>query len=100
MSKVNPVLEREISKAGSFNATACMNCGICAAVCPMELDLLPRQLFRYVILGLENKVIENKDTIYSCLLCRMCQENCTAEVDITENIRMIRGYINRTVHKI
>jgi heterodisulfide reductase subunit C len=100
MSKVNPALATEISKAGSFDATACMNCGICAAVCPMELDLLPRQLFRYVVLGLENKVLENKDTIYSCLLCRMCQENCTADVDITENIRMIRGYINRTVHNI
>jgi heterodisulfide reductase subunit C len=100
MAKVSTKLLDEIGQSERFNATACMNCGICAAVCPMETELLPRKLFRYVVLGLEEKVLENTETIFSCLLCRMCHEDCTADVNIAENVRFLRGYINRKVYKI
>ena len=33
-----------------------MNCGVCTATCPLGIDLLPRRLFRYVLLGLEDRV--------------------------------------------
>lgn len=86
-------------KLGSeFNATACINCGTCTAICPMEINLLPRQLFRYVLIGAEEKVLENVNNIYSCLLCRMCEENCPAGVHIAENVRSLRTYINREVY--
>jgi heterodisulfide reductase subunit C len=61
---------------------------------------MPRQLFRYVVLGLEDKVLEQTETIFSCLLCRMCEGNCPADVRIAENVRTVRNYINRKVHKI
>jgi heterodisulfide reductase subunit C len=79
-----------------FDALACMNCGVCTALCPLEVVPLPRMLFRQVMLGLEDKVLENEDTIYSCLLCRMCEVNCPAGVPIAENIRLLRKYINTT----
>ncbi len=85
----------EIKNTKSFNAFACMNCGVCTAICPMGLDLLPRQLFRYVVLGIEKKVLENQETIYSCLLCKMCEQNCPADVKIADNVRILRGYINK-----
>jgi heterodisulfide reductase subunit C len=85
----------EIKKVKSFNAYACMNCGVCTAVCPMEFDLLPRQLFRYVVMGVEEKVLENQQTIFSCLLCKMCEQNCPADVKIVENIRTLRNYIDK-----
>ena len=81
-----------------FDASACMNCGVCTALCPMEIAPLPRVLFRQVRLGLEAAVVSNIDTIYSCLLCRMCEENCPAGVPIAENIRLLRKHINRTVY--
>jgi len=81
-----------------FDAAACMNCGVCTALCPMEIGPLPRMLFRQVILGLEDKVIENADTIFSCLLCKMCEANCPAGVPIAENLRLLRNHINTTVH--
>ncbi len=37
---------------------------------------------------------ENISTIYSCLLCGMCAENCPAEVNIADNVRFLRKYIN------
>jgi len=97
MTKVNSNFIDEIKTAESFNATACMNCGVCTAICPMGLDLLPRQLFRYVVIGVEEKVLENQETIFSCLMCKMCEQNCPAGVNITENVRTLRRYINRKV---
>ena len=81
-----------------FNASACINCGCCTAVCPVEIKLLPRQLFRYVLMGAKARVLENSAAIYSCLLCKMCEENCPAGVHIAENVRSLRNYINQNVY--
>ncbi|MFZ5651610.1 MAG: 4Fe-4S dicluster domain-containing protein [Bacillota bacterium] len=100
MALVNPGFVDEVKRSEEFNASGCMNCGVCSAVCPMGIELLPRKLFRYVLLGLEDKVLENKEAIYSCLLCRMCEANCPAEVHIAENVRSLRYYMNKRVFKI
>jgi heterodisulfide reductase subunit C len=50
-----------------------------------------------VVIGIEEKVLENQDTIFSCLMCKMCEQNCPADVKIAENVRTLRGYINRKV---
>ncbi|HDD61346.1 MAG TPA: 4Fe-4S dicluster domain-containing protein [Chloroflexi bacterium] len=97
MTRVNSKFIDDIKTAESFNASACMNCGVCTAICPMGLDLLPRRLFRYVVIGVEEKVLENQETIFSCLMCKMCEQNCPAKVDIVENVRTLRRYINRKV---
>lgn len=83
-----------------FDATACMSCGACTAICPVELGLLPRTLFRLAMLGLDEQVREQEDTIFSCLLCRLCEVSCPAEVPIAENVRLLRGYFNAHVFKL
>lgn len=100
MALVNPDFVNEVKRTEEFNASACMNCGVCSAVCPMGLELLPRKLFRYVLLGLEDKVLANTETVYSCLLCKMCEANCPAQVHIAENVRFLRYYINKKVFKL
>ncbi len=100
MAKVNPAFIEKIKTSDDFDATACMNCGVCSAVCPMEIPLLPRKLFRYVLLGLEDKVLENKQVIYQCLLCKMCEANCTADVHIAENVRFLRNYVSKEIYKL
>jgi heterodisulfide reductase subunit C2 len=100
MTKVNPKFIDEFNGSDEFNAVACMNCGTCTGLCPIGLDILPRELFRYVMLGLEDKVLENLETIYTCLLCKMCEENCPSEVHIAENVRALRAYINKNVFKL
>jgi heterodisulfide reductase subunit C len=100
MSKVNPAFIEKIATSEEFNATACMNCGVCSAVCPMEIELLPRKLFRYALLGLEDKVLEQTQAIYCCLLCKMCEVNCTADVHIAENVRFLRGFISKEIFKL
>jgi len=98
MAAVDPAFVDEVTNSNEFNAEECMNCGVCSAVCPMEIELLPRKLFRYTLLGLQDKVLEHKEAIYQCLLCKMCEANCTADVHIADNVRFLRGYISREVY--
>ncbi len=100
MATVSVTFLKEFAPPEPFNANACINCGVCTAICPMGLNILPRELFRYVLLGLKDKVIENQETIFSCLLCKLCEVNCPADVHIAENVRILRGYINRNVNKL
>jgi len=100
MTRLNPNLLEQVQQYGPFDATACMNCGTCTGLCPLGLDQLPRTMFRYVVLGVEDKVHENIDTLFSCLLCKMCEENCPGDVHITGNVRTLRHFVNKTVHNI
>jgi heterodisulfide reductase subunit C2 len=94
---VNPRLAEEVGGCDEFNASACMNCGVCTAVCPMGIDVLPRKIFRHVMLGMEEQVLAEVESIYSCLLCKMCEVNCPAGVNIAENVRCLRHHINHKV---
>jgi heterodisulfide reductase subunit C2 len=94
---VAPELAERVRAAGAFDAEACMNCGVCTAACPLGLDVLPRRVFRYVLLGLEDRVHAEAETVYSCLLCRLCEESCPAGVHITENVRTLRHHLNRSL---
>jgi heterodisulfide reductase subunit C len=100
MIKVEPDFLTTFSCSDGFNASACINCGSCTALCPMGINLLPRLLFRYVLIGARDKVLENTENIYSCLLCKLCEENCPADVNIAGNIRALRTYISHTVYGI
>jgi heterodisulfide reductase subunit C len=94
---VDPGLAAKVGVHREFNASACMNCGVCTAVCPMGIEVLPRRLFRYVLLGMEEQMLKETESVYSCLLCKMCEANCPAGVHIAENVRSLRHYINRKV---
>ena len=98
MAKVNRDFLNAVDER--FDAGACMNCGACVAVCPIDIGLLPRQLFRHVMLGLESKVLDEADTVFSCLLCKMCEAGCPAGVPIAENVRLLRRYFNDHVDGI
>lgn len=100
MTKINTKFAEEFEKSEDFNASACMNCGTCTGLCPIGLDILPRRLFRYVLLGMEEKVVENIEPVFTCLLCRYCEENCPSGVKISDNILSVRNYFNRKIHKL
>jgi heterodisulfide reductase subunit C len=100
MATVNAEFMGEVMCSEDFNANACMHCGLCTAICPIGFDLLPRRMFRYVMLGLKEKVVENTETIFSCLLCRLCEENCPGGVHIVENMMCLRCYLNREVFRL
>ena len=90
---VGPALASELHSLGAFDAELCMNCGICTATCPLGIDVLPRQLMRFGVLGLREEVRRQEEAIFSCLLCRACEASCPAGVHITDNIRVIRRWL-------
>jgi len=92
---IGPDLAVELRRGQSFDAEACMNCGFCSAACPLGIDILPRRVFRYVLFGMDAAVRAESETIFSCLLCRACEQSCPAGVHITENIRLLRGWLLR-----
>jgi heterodisulfide reductase subunit C len=100
MTILQPGLVDEVRQDASFNASACMNCGVCTAICPMGLDHLPREIFRYVLLGMKDEVLAHQETVFSCLLCKLCEVNCPAGVHITENVRALRHYFDRNVFRV
>jgi len=65
MIKVDSKFAKKISKAKEFDASACLNCGVCSAICPMGINLLPRQLFHYALLGAKEKVLEKKQFFHA-----------------------------------
>ncbi|HZS29783.1 MAG TPA: 4Fe-4S dicluster domain-containing protein [Gaiellaceae bacterium] len=95
---VSPGLSERVHALGAFDAEACMNCGVCTAICPLGLDVLPRRIFRYVELGLEEQVLAEAETVYSCLLCRLCEATCPAGVHIAGNVRTLRRHLNRSLY--
>ena len=95
MIRVSSELAARMKNAEGFNAGACFHCGTCTALCPLGYRIVPRKLFREVMLGLEDKVRTSIPQIFSCLLCRMCEANCPQGVRITENMRILRRLINR-----
>jgi heterodisulfide reductase subunit C2 len=94
MTRVSSDLAARLKQAEGFNAGACFHCGTCAALCPLEYKIVPRKLFREVMLGLEDEVKASIPLIFSCLLCRMCEVNCPSGVHIADNMRTLRHLIN------
>jgi heterodisulfide reductase subunit C2 len=95
--QVSSALLEDVRRYGDFQASACMNCGGCTAVCPLGIEVLPRQIFRHVMLGMEEKLHGETETIFSCLLCGLCETTCCCaeETHITENIRSLRTYLGK-----
>ncbi len=91
---LKPRLMEEVRETGPFEASACMSCGVCTAICPMGIQ--PRTLFRHVLLGMEERLLEDTEAVYSCLLCKLCEAYCccAGETHITENVRSLRHYLN------
>jgi heterodisulfide reductase subunit C len=88
-------LEARLQALGPFDATACMNCGYCSAACPLGIDVLPRRVFRHVLFGMDKAVRAEGEAVFSCLLCRACEQSCPAGVHITDNVRLLRGWLLR-----
>ncbi len=95
MTVLTPDLVDQVRENAEFNASACMNCGVCTAICPLGSEHLPRGIFRYVLLGMKEELLKQQETVFSCLLCKMCEVNCPAGVHIVENVRTLRHYFDR-----
>ena len=69
----------------------CYQCGKCTAGCPLAdgMDLMPREVIRYLQLGAIDVVLEAK-TPWICAQCVVCSSRCPQNVDICSVMRAVR----------
>ncbi len=70
----------------------CMQCGTCAATCPVanEMDYTPRQIIHLVTLGLEERAL-GSTAIWTCASCTHCTAKCPRSIEITEMMYRLRS---------
>lgn len=82
----------KIADASEVELHKCYQCGKCTAGCPMAhaMDVMPRQIVRYMQLGMMDEVLESK-SIWLCASCHTCVERCPHSINIPglmENARI------------
>ena len=80
-----------IAKEAGVNLKDCYQCGKCTAGCPLAdgMDLMPREVIRYLQLGAIDVVLEAK-TPWICAQCVVCSSRCPQNVDICSTMRAVR----------
>lgn len=89
--KSGKALADAIAKRAEVELHACYQCGKCSAGCPMAnaMDIMPRQLVRYLQLGMMEEVLSSK-SIWLCASCHTCVERCPHCIDIPTMMELSR----------
>lgn len=82
---------RRIEREAGAALHDCYQCGKCTAGCPMaqNMDLMPRQVIRYLQLGLYDEAVNSKAP-WVCATCSTCSARCPHEVKIAEIMEAVR----------
>lgn len=91
ITKIDRTLVAKVDPDGKLNLASCLQCGRCSSGCTMrtETDILPHQLNRMVLLGLEDRVLSSK-AIWTCASCHTCVSRCPMEVDTPALVDKLR----------
>ncbi|MBI5536980.1 MAG: (Fe-S)-binding protein [Deltaproteobacteria bacterium] len=93
---VSPCLEvtRTVADSGGKDMHKCMQCGLCAGLCPwrsVESPFSLRQVVHQLQLGVEG--FESDDILFGCTQCRMCENNCPRGVATSAVVRAARAVL-------
>lgn len=71
----------------------CMNCGVCAASCPLslEMDYPPRQVFNLIRAGKRDEVL-NSNSIMLCTSCYTCKVRCPRKIPVVDVMHGLAHY--------
>ncbi|MGQ9484139.1 MAG: 4Fe-4S dicluster domain-containing protein [Desulfosoma sp.] len=86
--------ERVLALSG-IQPELCYQCRKCTNGCPLTfaMDHYPDQIVRYLLLGLEEKVLSSS-TIWVCSSCETCTTRCPNEIDIAG----LMDYLKQQAH--
>jgi len=95
---VTDIVARAVGKASTDSFQSCIQCGLCAGICPwhyIDGNLFNiRKLIRLVQTGGEG--FEKDEIIYACTTCNLCGSVCPRGVQIVDLIRGARKLIADT----
>ncbi|MDE7163383.1 MAG: electron transport complex subunit RsxC [Clostridia bacterium] len=84
------VLLMTAKEAAAEDPTPCLNCGMCADVCPMHL--MPMQTAFYSAAGNFEAAAKLGNTL-ACIECGACEYTCPAKRPLIQAIRKTKAYI-------
>ena len=92
IAKLDNELLKRLDPEGKLNVASCLQCGRCSSGCTMrtETDILPHQLNRMVMLGMEDRILASK-AIWTCASCHTCVSRCPMSVDTPALIDKLRA---------
>ena len=82
-------------EAAAEEPTPCLNCGMCADVCPMHL--MPMQTAFYSAAGDFENAAKLGNTL-ACIECGACEYTCPAKRPLIQAIRKTKAYIRSKVN--
>lgn len=87
-------LFKEIEKLGARDMELCMQCGNCAAACPLSssTNTFPRRIYRYLQLGLKDKLLESPEP-WLCYYCGDCNTDCPRGAEPAETMMATRRWL-------
>jgi nitrate reductase gamma subunit len=92
-TRVDRNLYPELQRFGATDISACFNCGVCSAICPLSVDgaSFPRRMSRYAQLGMREKLLSSPE-LWSCYGCSECTESCPTQADPASFMAAARRY--------
>ena len=92
-ARVDTNLLPELRRFGATDISACYNCGVCTATCPLSVDgaSFPRRMSRYAQLGQREKLLSAPE-LWSCYGCAECTEKCPTQADPASFMAAARRY--------
>jgi len=87
-------LFNEVKKLGAKDMELCMQCGNCAAACPLSsgTNTFPRRIYRYLQLGLKDKLLESPEP-WLCYYCGDCNTDCPRGAEPAETMMATRRWL-------
>lgn len=85
---------------GGEGIVKCIQCGMCTASCMvanMTDKYRPRQLIQKILLGKREEVLTS-DLPWLCMTCRLCEERCQEDVNLSEIFHAVREIATREGH--
>ena len=87
----NNVTTEDILRISGVNPRKCMKCGKCSGTCPAydEMEYHPHQ-FVYMVEHGQIEELMKSQSIYKCLTCFACLEQCPRNVEPAKLIEAVR----------
>jgi len=91
----DPSFAREVFENVDFGdeIKMCMQCGVCAASCPLSLqmDHPPRQIFTLIRAGKKEEVLSSQ-AIMLCTSCYTCKVRCPRKIPVVDVMHGLANY--------